>query len=66
MSDAIRTQIEENAQAPRSIETDGLRVVEQPIPDQIAAAREADRVANRNSSTLPIRFSRVAGSRPVR
>lgn len=66
MSDAIRTQLEENAQAPRAIETDGLRVTEHSIRDQIEADKYLGKVSNRSSSKLPIRVARVAASRPVR
>lgn len=65
MSETVRTKIEENAVAPRSIETDGLRVTEQPIRDQIEADKYLGKVSNRTKKSLPIRVARVAASRPV-
>jgi hypothetical protein len=58
MADEIRDQIIENAQAPKSIETDGLRVTEHSLRDQIEAAKFQAKSANASQGKLGIRVGR--------
>ncbi len=58
MSTGVRTAIDTNAQGPKSIETDGLKVVQHSIREQIEADRYDAKVNNRNKSKLPIRVGR--------
>lgn len=58
MADEIRDQIIENAQAPKSVETDGLKVTEHSLRDQIEADKHVARTANTGSTKLPVRVGR--------
>lgn len=58
MSTGVQTAIDTNAQGPKAIETDGLKVTQHSIRDQIEADRYDAKVNNRTSSKLPIRVGR--------
>lgn len=58
MADEIRDKLSENAQGPRAIETDGLRVQEHSPADLIAADKYLAKTANVGKSTLPVRIGR--------
>lgn len=58
MASEVRDQILENAQAPKVIETDGLKVTEHNLRDQIEADKHIARTANSGGSKIPIRVGR--------
>jgi hypothetical protein len=58
----ITEQIADNAAAPASTETDGMKTVEHPLPDQIAAAKfleQREAAAGSESPWLSLRPARV-------
>lgn len=57
MSDA--KQISLNAQQPKVIETDGLKIVENSPPDQIAADLHEQNQKATKSPTLGLRFAKM-------
>lgn len=62
-------KIVESAQAPKAVETDGLRVTEHSIPDQIAADRYQRQTATAdaaNRKAFPFRVGHFGGGHPAR
>lgn len=59
MPDDVKTQIEENAQAPRRVSADGVEVDEHPLQDQIAADRYLDSQTSQANPSRGLRFTRL-------
>lgn len=62
----VKAKLVENATGPKSMETDGLRVGQHSLADQVAAHKYLSKVENAGSRTLPIRVARLSKGRPVR
>jgi len=59
MPDDTQTIIENALAAPRKVKADGVEVEQQPLPDQIAAAKFLDgRAATRKRGTLGVKFTK--------
>ena len=60
MPDDTATIIENALAAPRKVKADGVEVEQQPLPDQIAAAKFLDgKAATKKRGTLGVKFTKL-------